>query len=298
MLTAYRLETARINRLIRRLRPQLVHAWGSEDVYGLAGARCRLQRKIFTLQGCATEYVGRAPRPHVLVRLQALFEPWTICSYPVGTGESPVSVSHLRRIHSSIAARCIDYGVSPAFHGAHWNPSEQVNLLFAGRVTEDKGVEDLLAVARREAFRRIRLDFAGVGDLLAAIQAEGLPNVRLLGHLSRADLVRQMEKAWCLVIPTYGDTGPSVVKEARVVGLPVITTTAAGAATYISEAGCGFVIEPGNRDQLAAAMARVCASRDACLALGRNGWAGHREVFHPGNAARQFAELYRSLAGA
>ena len=173
-----------------------------------------------------------------------------------------------------------------------------MNLLFAGRVTEDKGVEDLLAVARREAFRRIRLDFAGVGDLLAAIQAEGLPNVRLLGHLSRADLVRQMEKAWCLVIPTYGDTGPSVVKEARVVGLPVITTTAAGAATYISEAGCGFVIEPGNRDQLAAAMARVCASRDACLALGRNGWAGHREVFHPGNAARQFAELYRSLAGA
>jgi len=297
MLTAYRLETLRIRRVIRRLKPQVVHAWGSEDVYGLAGARSGVQRKIFTLQGCGTEYLARVPKVHPLVRLQATFESGMIRCYPVGTGESMLSVGCLKMIHPDIKVHCIDYGVPPAFFRGNWNPSAQVNILFAGEFCQRKGVHDLLAVARSHLYQDIRLDLAGAGELDSAIEAEGLPNVRLLGRLSRPELIAQMEKAWCLVIPTYADTGPSIVKEARVVGLPVITTTAAGAATYITEAGCGCVIEPGNRDQLAAAIAQVCASRETCLALGRNGWAGHREVFHPANAARQFAELYRSLAG-
>ncbi len=298
MLTAYRFEIMRIRRLIRRLDPQIVHAWGSEDVYGLAGACSGCQRRVFTLQGCQAETVAIDPRPALLARLQASFEPGMIRRYPVATGESELSIRHLRRIHPGIEPHRIECGVPLPFFGAHWNPSDQPNVLFAGRVCSSKGVHDLIEAFRAPSLQGIVLNIAGQGDLVARIQAEGLPNVRILGRLSCPELIAQMEQAWCLVIPTYADTGPSVVKEARVVGLPVITTTAAGAATYISEAGCGFVIEPGNRDQLAAAMARVCASRDACLALGRNGWAGHREVFHPGNAARQFAELYRSLAGA
>ena len=53
-------------------------------------------------------------------------------------------------------------------------------------------------------------------------------------------------------MPTYSDTGPTVIKEARVVGLPIVTTTGAGAACYVKEGESGFVTAPGDRDALAA----------------------------------------------
>ena len=57
MATAYLDESRRINRLLKNLEPEVLHAWGSEDVYGIAAARSGIARRIFTLQGSLTEYL-------------------------------------------------------------------------------------------------------------------------------------------------------------------------------------------------------------------------------------------------
>ena len=122
-----------------------------------------------------------------------------------------------------------------------------------------------------------------------------MSNVKCLGRLSRPALVEAMERAWVLAIPTYADTGPSIVKEARVLGLPVVTTEAAGASHYIGDSDAGRVIPVGDVESLAGALKEVMASRAVCLEIGRKGWHEHREVFRPESSACQFAELYRTL---
>lgn len=295
MVTAYRLETRRVRRLLRELKPELLHAWGSEDAYGLAGARSGVHRKLFTLQGCLKECVRQDPAPKALMKLQASFEVRTVCSYPVGTGESTVSTAHLARLHPGMQTQVIDYGVARDFFDAKWIPSESPNVLFAGSVCAPKGVLDLAEVFQRPEFKEITLNIAGDGASMAQLRALDLPNVRFLGRLSRPELIAAMESAWLLAIPTHADTGPSILKEARVVGLPVVTTTAAGAAHYITQSGAGEVVEPACVDALSSAIRNLTRSRDQCLETGQRSWNEHRTIFQPSTTAKSFAKLYREM---
>ena len=295
MVTAYQWETRNIGKLLKRIKPDLIHAWGCEDAYGLAGARARHPVKLFTLQGCLTECLKNEPNPKALMKLQASFERKTIRAFANGTGESEVSTEHLKRLHPEMKTEVIDYGVARDFFEATWNPSESPTVLFAGTVCHPKGILELIQVIGKPGFSGVTLEIAGDGPLLEGLKKQGLSNVRCLGRLSRPDLVGAMQRAWVLAMPTHADTGPSIIKEARVLGLPVVTTNAAGAAHYISHSKAGRVIPVGNVERLAEALKEITVSRECCMEIGRKGWDDHREVFRPASAVHKFADLYRNL---
>ena len=295
MVTAYCWETWKVARLLKEIAPDVIHAWGCEDVYGLAGARASHPAKLFTLQGCLSECLKNEPYPKTLMKLQASFERKTIRAFSNGIGESEISTGHLTRIHPEMKTEVIDYGVDRDFFDADWNPSEKPTVLFAGTVCGPKGIVELVEVMRKPEFAGVTLEIAGEGSLLEELKGKEISNVKCLGRLSRPVLVKAMERAWVLAIPTYADTGPSIVKEARVLGLPVVTTDAAGASHYISDSEAGRVIPVGEVESLAEALKEVTASREACIEIGRKGWSEHREVFRPTSAALKFADLYRAL---
>ena len=295
MVTAYRWESFQVKKLLKKIKPDLIHAWGSEDAYGLTGARIKHPIKLFTLQGCLTECLRNEPKPKVLLKLQASFERKTIRSFSNGTGESRVSTRHLTRIHPEMKTEVIDYGVDKDFFEANWNPSKLPTVLFAGTVCHPKGIQELIEVIEKPEFSGMTLEVAGDGPLLEGFKQQGFVNVRFLGRLSRPDLIAAMERAWVLAMPTHADTGPSVIKEARVVGLPIVTTNAAGAAHYISDSKSGKVISVGDTEKLAVGLKEIMASRETCLEIGRKGWDEHREVFRPSTAAQKFANLYRDF---
>ena len=66
------------------------------------------------------------------------------------------------------------------------------------------------------------------------------PSIEVLGMLKTNDVQAQMSKAWALVTPTRADTSPNVVKEARVIGLPIIGSPNGGHAEYIDHGNDGF----------------------------------------------------------
>ena len=295
ILTAYHFETRRISKLLKKIGPDLVHAWGCEDAYGLAGARAKQYKKLFTLQGSLSECLKNEPNPKLLMKIQASFEKKTISAFSEGTGESAISTGHLERINPEMKTEVIDYGVDHDFFEAEWNPAESPTVLFAGTVNHPKGIQELIQVFEMAEFAEIRLEIAGEGVLLEELKGKNLKNVHFLGRLTRADLVKAMERAWLLAIPTHADTGPSVLKEARVVGLPVITTHEAGAAHYISGSMAGEVVQMGDVEGIAEAIQRIISSREGCLEIGRRKWSEHREIFDPSTAALNFSKLYQIL---
>lgn len=295
MVTCYYLETRRIRSLVKSLKPDVLHAWGCEDVYGIAGSRSRFVPRVFTLQGCIGEAVAQDSNSHRLLRLQSRFEKPTVAGYRIGTGESTLSVRHLERMNSGMCCRRIEYGVSSDFFRAKWKPRCSPTILYAGSLIEAKGVSDLVEVFRRPELKDCKLVLAGDGPLCEWIRKLDLPNITVLGRVDRSSLVSAMENSWCLVAPTYADTGPSVVKEARVVGLPVITTSAAGVSGLIADSGCGYVVRPGDPEDLLRAVGEIIESREHCLALGKRGWDIHRELLQPARTAQAFAELYREM---
>ena len=107
-----------------------------------------------------------------------------------------------------------------------------------------------------------------------------------------------MEKAWCLVLPTRADTSPNVVKEARVMGLPVITTPYGGQSDYIEDGRNGYLVEPDDIAALSDRIHHLLSDYTFCRERGAAGWEGDRAQFRIELTAEKFRNLYRSLCPA
>jgi UDP-glucose:(heptosyl)LPS alpha-1,3-glucosyltransferase len=96
--------------------------------------------------------------------------------------------------------------------------------------------------------------------------------VSFLGH--REDIPDLMAAADLLVHPARHDTTGTVILEAVVNGLPVVTTAACGYARHVAEAGAGVVIaEPFRMKALTAALRMA---EDAAL---RSRWSAAAEQY-------------------
>lgn len=134
-------------------------------------------------------------------------------------------------------------------------------FLFVGRLTEEKGVLALAKVAHEAQFP---LTIAGDGPLLDELRAIG-GTVRCLGWLDPKRLRDVIAKARALVFPsTWYETGGLVVLEALARGVPAIVSARTGIADLIADGENGFVVEPGDKSALLAAMRAL--TDDACAA--------------------------------
>jgi glycosyltransferase involved in cell wall biosynthesis len=105
-----------------------------------------------------------------------------------------------------------------------------------------------------------------------------------------------MAKAWCLVHPTRADTSPNCVKEARVIGLPVVTTTEGGQTQYVEHGKSGFIHQPGDVEGLIQGVLTVTRDWETSLAMGAHGQAECRAKLHPTRTATRLLELYQRTA--
>jgi glycosyltransferase involved in cell wall biosynthesis len=121
-------------------------------------------------------------------------------------------------------------------------------LLYAGRLSPEKGVDTLLEAIR--GLSRVHLEVAGDGPSLESLrmQAEDCgADVRFRGWCDQ-DAVRQaMREAQLLCVPSvWYENCPIVVLEAMEVGLPVIASDIGGLHELLAGGGCGLLVRPGD----------------------------------------------------
>jgi len=133
----------------------------------------------------------------------------------------------------------------PAHRDEHLLPGE-INVLYAGRLSKEKGV-DLLADAFLEARRRdprLHLSLAGGGpeeDLLRARLGE---HATFLGWLSGDALARAYASADVFLFASSTETFGQVVLEAQASGLPVVAVDRGGPACLIEHGETGLLAPP------------------------------------------------------
>jgi glycosyltransferase involved in cell wall biosynthesis len=144
--------------------------------------------------------------------------------------------------------------------------------VFAGRLSEQKGLHTLLAAMAR--IPHIPIILAGDGPLFSKIkeQIDGkrLENVKLTGWLSPEDLRKKMRNARFLVMPSRSyENFPLNVLEAFAMGLPVVCSRLGAMKELVQDAFTGFHFEAGNPIDLAEKMLRAW-DHDALKEIGRN----------------------------
>jgi glycosyltransferase involved in cell wall biosynthesis len=165
----------------------------------------------------------------------------------------------------------------PPEPGPEADPPE---LLYVGRLSEEKGVLVLL-----EAAKGMKLVVAGDGPLRGQVpQARGFVAHDHLGEL--------YERASVVVCPSYREGFGMACAEAMAYARPVVASAVGGLLDLVVDGETGLLVTPGDAAALRAALERLLADRELRHKLGRAGRRRIEERFSWGPVLDRLLEVY------
>lgn len=146
----------------------------------------------------------------------------------------------------------------------------RAGILFVGRLNAQKGIADLLGALALPALSSASLDVVGDGPdrerLLALATKLGIASrIRWLGARPHEDLASLYGQAAVVAMPSREEGLGLVAVEAQLCGAPVVGYASGGLIDVVRAPG-GVLVEPGNLEALAEALAKALArTSDASL---------------------------------
>jgi len=174
--------------------------------------------------------------------------------------------------------------------------ADDVVTLFAGRLVERKGLDDLFA-ALAGLPASVRLAVAGPGEVAhwqrRAREAGVAERVQFLGAVDYADLPDLYRAADLFAAPSRDserDGDPEsfgiVFLEAAASGLAVLGTRTGGIGEAVEEGVSGLLVRPGDLDGLHAGWRRLAGDPGLRASMGNAGRSGPAVRFGTGSSAR------------
>lgn len=141
-------------------------------------------------------------------------------------------------------------------------------FLYAGRLSDEKGVDLLVRAAAR--CPQVRLRIAGQGPQQDELRefAAGMDNVIFLGHLDQEQLERERAASWATLVPSrWYENAPLSVIESWWAGRAVLGSGHGGLAEMIGDGEAGRVVG-ANMDDWVEAFTSAAADREGLVSLG------------------------------
>jgi glycosyltransferase involved in cell wall biosynthesis len=288
----------RLYSVIRRLRPDIVHATGIRAAF-LCAPVCKVARVPLVWHKVDFAFDRRLAAP--LSRL---------CAGVITVSEAAAAAVRPRRVLGIVPP---PVRLEESFVVSSPRPAATLGSI--GRLVSHKGHQHVIEAAAilRPRFPEIRVVIAGAPvpyepghqqRLQELAVRSGMDDrLELLGHVDRIETV--LERLTVLVCATFreeregsGHEGlPTSVLEASWAGLPVVVTNGGGAPEAVRDGITGTLVPPEQPATLAAAVGRYLADPDSAKAAGRNGSVFARERFRPEDlGARLFAHLEAVVA--
>jgi glycosyltransferase involved in cell wall biosynthesis len=163
---------------------------------------------------------------------------------------------------------------------AEFRRQQPFTFLMIARVLYEKGVEEYFEAARlvREAVPGTRVQLLGgidesgnIGVKRAVFDAWlQAGNVEYLG--TSDNVAEHIQRADCIVLPSYREGTPKTLLEAAAMGKPIVTTDVPGCRETVVDGQNGLLCAVRNAPDLAAKMLQVLRLDDGALeAMGRAG---------------------------
>ena len=218
-------------------------------------------------------------------------------------GMCPDSADKIHRVYNGIETA--SFPTAPA--GSDAAPDEPLRILAIGRLIEFKGFHHLLQACAilRDRGIAFQCTIAGDGpwhDRLSELRA-GLKlskqQIILAGRRSHGELKAELARSHVFALPSIvdgkgaSDILPTVIMEAMAAALPVVSTRLVGIPEMVEHEATGILIEPGDEQALADALARLAA--DPGLRA-RFGAAGRQVAAERFELAKTCGELNRHFA--
>lgn len=148
-------------------------------------------------------------------------------------------------------------------------------LLFIGRITQDKGIRELIEAIRQlhaEGFDLCLLlvgpmdDEAGGSATIGRAELDGLSFLRYIGYTAVPEHYLCAADVYCL--PSYREGFGTTVIEAGAMGLPTVGTRINGLIDAVVDGETGLLVEPRNAIALAGALRMLLSQPELRARMG------------------------------
>lgn len=167
-------------------------------------------------------------------------------------------------------------------------------VLFAGRLSEEKGISTLLT-ALEKLGGRVPACIVGDGPLAGRVEqaVSALPGLTWLGHRPPDEVCELIGSASLLVVPSrWFENFPRVLVESFARGTPVIASELGALAEIVNDGENGFVVPPGDADALADRIERALSRPDRLAELGANARVEFERKYSAEPGYRNLMEIY------
>jgi glycosyltransferase involved in cell wall biosynthesis len=311
---------ARVRRLIRRHRPDVVHvhnlfpmlspavlrtagAEGAAVVVTLHNYRLMCLPANFLRDGQVCELcLGKIPWPGVAYRC---YRGSVLGSGALATSlvlhRSLGSFDRVRRflaVSKFVRQKHIEAGLSPDRIGVKPNfawpaprrtgPGEY--FLYLGRLAAEKGVVSLLRVAENLGERLV---VVGDGPQAGLLRRQAPATVELTGEISPDEVPGILSRARALLVPSlWYEAAPRGIVEAYASGVPVIASRIGALPEFVEEGVTGLLADPDRPGDWAEAAERL-SDDGVSERLGTGAFRAWRERFSPEQGLRDLEAAYR-----
>lgn len=146
-----------------------------------------------------------------------------------------------------------------SFRKEYGIPEDDIIISFVGRITIEKGIEELAQAVDRITKKRddVWLLAAGTGYLEEKINDIGNKRIHLVGKLSKKDVVALLKESNIFCLPSVSEGFPTTVLEAVVCGNYIISTYRGGTKELIKNKDYGIILEDNEPEKIYNAIMEV-----------------------------------------
>ena len=253
----YWLDTIVVARELKKIQPDLVHAWGTEFAGAAIAGRLNYPALV-TMQGILTWYGSVFPLNRHM-KLSRWLEPPSLRKARVVSCESSFGMKYLAEHYPHLKLLQIEHAPSPLFSTVQRVPqTAPFRILCVGSFLFWKGADVVLKAL--DSLRDLNFELLWIGsrnpqleqELRAATSAELWSRVQFKHDVPPAEIAAELSRATIFLHAARADNSPNSVKEAVVAAVPVVATRTGGIQDYVIPGENGFLFESGNASDCAA----------------------------------------------
>jgi glycosyltransferase involved in cell wall biosynthesis len=289
-------------RAIRRLQPDLVNVQGNMA----AGVAALLAGRpmVFSIHGIMKHEASQrsgwefwsAQMDVLLEAAVARFTRNFICN----SGYASTTLKRGKRVFM------IPNAVREAFLNETPSPerAHPPRILFIGVIAPLKRPLDLVLAHARLRERHPALETFLCGDvedeayqqkIKAAISGQHIEGVHFMGRLDQPQLIQMLHTSKVLALISSQENSPMALLEAMACAVPVVASRVGGVPEMVKDGQTGFLIAPGNLDELTDALDKLLGDPGLARRIGLAGREECRASHHPSLVAEKTVQAFRAL---
>lgn len=296
----------KLRRVARKINPDIIHAQGTEDCYGLAAVSLKYPA-LLSLHAPTTELLRFCPRKlssgYLRTRMFPFLNQYVISRSKYIHTQTLYLKNYFHNILREKIVSVLDLPVNSLYFSVVNQPQKNI-IVFVGSSFKLKGADTLVKITNGLCKTVDDFEVVIIGpntgemrDILSRMVDEYNvgDKMRFLGQVGPAEIAHQLSLAKVFVAPTRCDTYGMAAIEALCAGVPVVSSNIMGIPYAIDNGVDGFLLDPEDVAGFVEKITLLLQNDSLREKMGQNARERAKKRWNSNLIAKTMLEIYKDI---